>query len=331
MVPFLNIAQLKKSFKKGVPVVNIQSLAIEKGQIVAIIGESGSGKTTLMRLIAGLETPSTGKIAIANVVVNDTTIFTSPERRKVGFVFQDYALFPHLTVRENINYGLSKKENASTRVQEVLKLVALTGYENRYPYQLSGGQQQRVALARALAPKPTLLILDEPFSNLDTSLKLQLRNEVFSILKNTGVTALFVTHDIDDAIAMADEIVVLKKGEIIQKGTAEKIYKTPATLDIATLFGSWIELSETALRSFDFPLQKGTCYAIKQNDFEVNKPCPYIADGKIVKSAFKAGNYVNTVQVSEGVVINCISEKKLQGTIKIGFEQKALLAFQKEK
>ena len=330
MNPFLHITQLKKSFEKGVPVVNIQSLAIAQGQIVAIVGESGSGKTTLMRLIAGLETPSTGKIALANAVVNDNKIFTSPERRNIGFVFQDYALFPHLTVKENIEYGLSKNDNASTRVLEVLELVALTGYENRYPHQLSGGQQQRVALARALAPNPALLVLDEPFSNLDTSLKLQLRNEVFSILKNTGVTALFVTHDVDDAIAIADKIVVLKNGEIIQKGTAEEIYKLPATLDIATLFGSCIELSETALRSFDFPIQQGTCYAIRQGDFEVDKPCPCMADGKIIKSAYKDGNYVNTIQVSEGVVINCISERKLQGAIKIGFEQKALLAFPKK-
>jgi len=328
MTTLLTIRQLEKSFTKGNPIVTINELSLQRGSILAVVGESGSGKTTLMRLIAGLETPTRGTIAINDTIVTDDRTFVSPENRQIGMVFQDYALFPHLTLYKNVAYGLSKSQNINARVSEVLQLVGLEGYEERYPHQLSGGQQQRVALARALAPEPELLILDEPFSNLDASLKLQLRNEVFSILKSTNVTALFVTHDIEDAIAIADEIVVLKDGHIKQQGNAETLYKAPENLYIASLFSAVLELNEIRLKSFGITPEKGKRYAIRQCDFLVNQECNCMAQATIVKSAFQGGHYVNTLRVPNGNVLNCITQQKLGGIVNIGFQRDTLLTFE---
>lgn len=193
---------------------------IKRGEIVSILGESGSGKSTVLRLISGLEKPSSGIIKINNKnIVNDKE-FILPEKRDIGMVFQDYALFPHMTVEQNIKFGLKfkDKEKKDRRLYEVLKLVNLEGFEKRYPYELSGGQQQRVALARSLAPRPKLLLLDEPFSNLDAELQIKIRGELKRIIKETGITSIFVTHDKEDSKSIADKIVILKAGEIIQIG-----------------------------------------------------------------------------------------------------------------
>lgn len=331
MAPYLHLTQLTKSFGKDSSVVDIDLLSIKKGQIAGVVGESGSGKTTLMRLIAGLETPSSGTISLNGKMVNDTKVFTAPDKRNVGLVFQDYALFPHLTVKENIGYGLSSKKATGDRVKEMLGLVGLQDYEVRYPHQLSGGQQQRVAIARALAPNPELLILDEPFSNLDTSLKLQLRNDVFSIIKKTGVTALFVTHDVEDAIAIADKIVVLTNGKVIQEGTAKEIYLSPVNMYVAGLFGTVTELSESTLKYFGYSSKKGKRYALRQRDFLVDKNAKFISNGTVIKSAFKEGRYASTIEVSGDVLVNCITKRKLHGTIKIGFKRKSLLRFKDDR
>lgn len=234
----LKITQLSKAYNnKDGYVLNDVSLTINKGTIIAIVGESGSGKTTLTRLISGLETPNKGTIKINGITVNSDSIFTPPERRNIGMVFQDYALFPHLTIAKNIGYGLRKSNTKKQRISEVLALVNLTDYEQRYPHQLSGGQQQRVALARAIAPNPEILILDEPFSNLDEQLRLKLRNELFDIIKKTNVTALFVTHDTEDVVAISDEIIVLQKGEIVQKGTTKSLINKPINSYVELLFG----------------------------------------------------------------------------------------------
>lgn len=193
------------------------NLNIKSGDIVSILGQSGSGKSTVLRLIAGLEEPKSGTIKINDKVMVDDNNFVLPENRGVGMVFQDYALFPHMTVAQNIKFGLKKwsKDEKKQRLKEVLELVDLQEYSKRYPYELSGGQQQRVALARALAPKPSLLLLDEPFSNLDADLRSKIREELKSIIKKTGITSIFVTHDKDDSLAIADGVVVLEKGVII--------------------------------------------------------------------------------------------------------------------
>lgn len=187
-------------------VINHFTFSMRKGEIVGVLGESGSGKSTLLRLIAGLETPAEGRIRISERTVVDDATFVPPEHRGVGMVFQDYALFPHLTVAKNIEFGLHRlsRSERQSRAREMIELVQLTGLEERYPHELSGGQQQRVAVARALAPKPALLLMDEPFSNLDADLKASIRKELRSILKKADMTCLFVSHDQQDVDAICD-------------------------------------------------------------------------------------------------------------------------------
>lgn len=201
------------------------SFSMEKGEILSILGESGGGKSTVLRLIAGLETPTGGSLVIDGRTIFNNSIFTQPEKRGVGMVFQDYALFPHMTVDENIEFGLNNlvKKDRDNRVREMLELVNLQEFGRRYPHELSGGQQQRVAIARALAPKPTVLLLDEPFSNLDAHLKSKIREELKAILNKTGITAIFVTHDREDVKSIADKVVVLKEGVVVKAGKVEDV------------------------------------------------------------------------------------------------------------
>ncbi len=233
----LEIRELTKTFNNGkVVALNTISYDLEKGKILAIVGESGSGKTTLIRLISGLETLDSGCIFLKEKLMSSEATFVAPENRNVGMVFQDYALFPHLTVYKNIAYGIYKGVDEAERVKEMLALVGLSGMEKRYPHELSGGQQQRIALARALAPNPELLILDEPFSNLDVILRNQLRQDIVRILKKTNCTAIFVTHDIKDAIVVSDEIIVLRKGDVLQAGNTKEVYKNPSSEYVKLLF-----------------------------------------------------------------------------------------------
>ncbi|WP_082232547.1 ABC transporter ATP-binding protein [Halobacillus massiliensis] len=189
-------------------------LEIEQGEIISILGESGSGKSTVLRLLCGLETPSGGNILINDKVMTDDRHFILPEKRGIGMVFQDYALFPHMTVAENIQFGLKgySRKAKKERTEEVLALVNMGSFAKRFPHELSGGQQQRIALARALAPNPSLLLLDEPFSNLDADLQIKIRSELKEIIKKTGTTSIFVTHDREDARAIADRIITMRDG-----------------------------------------------------------------------------------------------------------------------
>lgn len=235
MTKIVEINSLTKTFNnQKVVAVNNITFSLFDGEILSIIGESGSGKTTLIRLIAGLETPDSGEILLQNDLVSSEKVFIAPENRNVGMVFQDYALFPHLTVFENIAYGVSS--NKKERVSEVLQIVDLIGFEKRYPHELSGGQQQRVALARALAPDPKLLILDEPFSNLDVILRNQLRTEIANILRKTKKTAIFITHDVKDAVVVSDKMLVLQNGHKIQEGTVKELFESPTNEYVKLLF-----------------------------------------------------------------------------------------------
>jgi len=223
---FVDIKNLSYTYKNtNEPTIKDFSLQMKKGDIISILGESGSGKSTILRLIAGLEIPMSGSITMNNRRIFDERTYIPPEKREVGMVFQDYALFPHMTVANNIKYGLRKmnKKEKKERIEEMLSLVNLSKYKDRYPFELSGGQQQRVALARALAPAPTLLVFDEPFSNLDTYLQIRIRDELREILKQTGITSIFVTHDQEDAKVLADEIIYLENGKMIWKGTPEEL------------------------------------------------------------------------------------------------------------
>src|SRR5918999_285357 len=217
--------------------VDDAQLCVERGEFVALLGPSGCGKTTLLRLIAGFETPDAGEIRVADRTVADGRTWVPAERRRVGMVFQDYALFPHLTIAENVGFGLGRKERAS-RVPIMLALVDLCGLGGRYPHELSGGQQQRVALARALAPGPELVLLDEPWSNIDPHLRTLLRDEVAQILRKVDVTVVLVTHDREEAFSLADRIALMRDGTIVQAGPAEELYLEPATRWAAEFVGA---------------------------------------------------------------------------------------------
>lgn len=208
----VEVENLSFSFsRKSSPVIQDVSFSIEKGEIVGIVGPSGSGKSTLLRLISGLDMPTSGVIKITETIVASDRTFVQPEDRGVGMVFQDYALFPHMTVQDNILFGLAKlpRNERKSRVEEMLELVKMSEFAKRYPHELSGGQQQRVALARALAPKPNVLLMDEPFSNLDADLKETIREDLKRILEKADMTCLIVTHDRNDVEAICGRSIVM--------------------------------------------------------------------------------------------------------------------------
>ncbi|MBA2642035.1 MAG: ABC transporter ATP-binding protein [Actinobacteria bacterium] len=217
--------------------VDEASLCVDRGEVVALLGPSGCGKTTLLRLVAGYERPDGGTVDVGGRVVAAPGSFVSPDRRRVGMVFQDYALFPHLTVAENVGFGLPRRER-STRVPKLLSLTRLDDLGRRYPHELSGGQQQRVALARALAPAPELVLLDEPWSNVDPHLREMLRAEVTEIIRPLGVTVVLVTHDREEAFSLADRIALMRDGKVVQEGTSEELYFAPASRWAAEFVGA---------------------------------------------------------------------------------------------
>jgi iron(III) transport system ATP-binding protein len=232
----LTVKGIRKSFGDQL-VIDGVDLEVRQGEFVALLGPSGSGKTTILRLIAGFEDADAGEIRLANRIVVHDSISVPPERRKIGMVFQDYALFPHLSVRDNVAFGLPRAKNRNDRVRDVLERVGLSPWIDQMPHFLSGGQQQRVALARALAPNPTIVMLDEPFSNLDPALRGQVRADVRRILQDAGVTAVLVTHDQEEALSIADRIAVMFHGRIVQFATPEDVYERPATRQVAAFIG----------------------------------------------------------------------------------------------
>jgi iron(III) transport system ATP-binding protein len=211
-------------------------LCVERGELVALLGPSGCGKTTLLRLIAGFEQPDTGEIRLGDRLVAGPRTWVTPEHRRVGLVFQDYALFPHLTVAENIGFGIPRR-GRTERVAELLSIARLEGVERRYPHELSGGQQQRVAVARALAPEPDVVLLDEPWSNIDALLRGSMRDELSQILRAAGATVLLVTHDREEAFSLADRVALMSNGTIEQAGTPEEVYRQPTNRWSATFSG----------------------------------------------------------------------------------------------
>jgi iron(III) transport system ATP-binding protein len=222
--------------------VDAVSLDIAPGEFLALLGESGCGKTTLLRLIAGLERPDGGEILLAGRLVASARSFVAPEARQTGLVFQEHALFPHMTVEQNVGYGITQRGERAARVQELLELVGLHGYARQMPHQLSGGEQQRVALARSLATRPAVMLLDEPFSSLDPNRRAQLRMEVRAILNQAGVAALLVTHDHEEALSMADRVAVMEAGRVVQIAPPETIYQAPVSRTIAEFVGEAIWL-----------------------------------------------------------------------------------------
>ncbi|HDM8220800.1 TPA: ABC transporter ATP-binding protein [Vibrio campbellii] len=251
------------------------SLEVEQGQIVCLLGASGCGKTTLLKAIAGLLPLSSGQMSLNCLTIDDGENWLPPEQRNIGMIFQDYALFPHLTVAENIAFGL-KNETAQQKllkVEEMLGLVHLKGYCDRYPHQLSGGQQQRVAIARSLAYKPDLLLLDEPFSNIDTQVRHELIREIRKIFKEQGVTAIFVTHSREEAFAFADKMAVMNHGVIEQYGTASELYYQPSSKFVADFLGGGSYLAAKRISDSEFETHLGVVEANAQQEIQVDAEC----------------------------------------------------------
>jgi putative spermidine/putrescine transport system ATP-binding protein len=268
---FLQLNRLEISFG-AVPVVRDFNLAVEKGEFVSFLGPSGCGKTTVLRMVAGFETPTVGSITIDG---QDVTRLR-PNQRNIGMVFQSYALFPNLSVAQNVGFGLRvagmAKAKIAARVVEMLELIGLQELGERYPFQLSGGQQQRVALARALAPRPQVLLLDEPLSALDAKIRLSLREEIRAIQRELGITTVFVTHDQEEALSMSDRVVVMHKGIADQVGTPFEIYNRPATRFVAQFVGTLNLLEGTVLDAATGKLRIG------ETQVALNRALP--ADGK---------------------------------------------------
>ncbi|MFD1198814.1 ABC transporter ATP-binding protein [Brucella gallinifaecis] len=235
--PALMLSGISRQFGT-VRALNNISLDVQPGEIISLVGHSGCGKTSLLRIIAGIDAPDEGLLSMGERRLVGPSIFVEPEKRNIGVVFQDYALFPHLSVRENVLFGLRKiyKEQAISRVNELLNLVGLASMADRYPHMLSGGEQQRVALIRALAPKPDLLLMDEPFSNLDRGLRARVRSETLSLLRALGTPVIIVTHEAEEALSTGDRVVLMRSGEIVQQGSPRDLHNRPNSRYAADFF-----------------------------------------------------------------------------------------------
>lgn len=284
------------------------NFGIEKGKLIGLLGPSGSGKTTILRMIAGLETPDSGEVIIDGKVVNDVPA----SQRGIGFVFQNYALFRYMTVYDNVAFGLkvqkADKKKIDTRVRELIKLVGLEGLEKRYPSQLSGGQRQRVAFARALAPNPQVLLLDEPFAAIDAKIRQELRSWLKEMIGKLGITSIFVTHDQDEAIEVADEIIITNAGRIEQKGTPIGVYRNPETAFTAAFFGQ-----PSVLKNADdfhtFAQAEGADKIIVRPEFvkiskldEVEKFKTSVSRGVVERVSFRGDNLELQVRVNNSAV-----------------------------
>lgn len=294
------------------------NLDVWKGSITGILGSSGSGKTTALRLIAGFDRPDAGIIEMKNEVIVSDEVWLPPERRNIGMVFQDYALFPHLTVEKNIAFGLGKNDLEKGRLKEVIDMCNLSGLINKFPQELSGGQQQRVALARALAPNPEVVLLDEPFTSLDAQMARELRDEVVELLKNTETTAIIVTHDQEEALSVCDVVSVLEKGKIIQSSTPQEIYLNPVSKTVANSVGDPNILKgfsidgrvETSLGTFVSAYEGALDVSIRPECIELNldsegsyivKECTFYGHDQVISfqnskgEVFRARSLPNTI------------------------------------
>ena len=284
------------------------NFGIEKGKLIGLLGPSGSGKTTILRMIAGLETPDSGEIIINGKVVNDVPA----SERGIGFVFQNYALFRYMTVYDNVAFGLKvqkvDKKTIDARVRELVKLVGLEGLEKRYPSQLSGGQRQRVAFARALAPNPQVLLLDEPFAAIDAKIRQELRSWLKEMIEKLGITSIFVTHDQDEAIEVADEIIITNAGRIEQKGTPVEVYRNPETAFTASSFGQPSVLKNaddfhtfTQAESADKIIVRPEFVKVSKLD-EVEKFRTSVSQGVVERVSFRGDNLELQVRVNDSIV-----------------------------
>ena len=315
--PIIQCQGITKAFGSTCAVSNV-GLALEPGEILALVGPSGSGKSTLLRLMAGFEVPDAGSVTLDGRVVAGQGKWVPPEERGVGMVFQNYALFPHLTVFENVVFGLKgwSRHDRDRRAREVLDMVRLSGLAERYPHQLSGGEQQRVALARSLAPRPVALLLDEPFSNLDTKLRLQLRAEVKDILHSGGVPAVHVTHVQQEALFVGDKVAVMNAGSLEQVGTPEEIFHHPGTRFVAQFVGSADFLAakvteeglvtEIAVLQPTTPIPVGAEVEVMVRPDDVGIRPSSNGTGAVVSRAFSGMQYTYGLRLPSGAVVHSL-------------------------
>ena len=323
---YVELKNINKNFGSFKASDNV-SFGIEKGKLIGLLGPSGSGKTTILRMIAGLETPDSGDILIDGKRINDV----QASKRGIGFVFQSYALFQYMTVFDNIAFGLKvqKKSKKEIHEKELVKLIGLEGLQNRYPSQLSGGQRQRVAFARALAPNPQLLLLDEPFAAIDAKVRHELRSWLKDMINKVGVTSIFVTHDQDEAIEVADEIIITNHGTIEQKGSPLEIYKNPKTSFVAQFIGQSTVLEGCRnLKGFDMK-DIGEKVVIRPEFIKLSKKNEYkqyvsvTEEGKVTDISFR-GSYLE-IKVSVGNLILSAVRSLEEPPVEIGEDVDVLI------
>ena len=321
------------------------SMSLQTGQIGCLLGPSGCGKTTLLRAIAGFESISAGSIQLRGVPISTPRRQLPPEQRKVGMVFQDFALFPHLDVRRNIGFGLShlNRKARRERVESMLQLVALSEYANAYPHELSGGQQQRVALARALAPNPEILLLDEPFSSLDTELRTELAAEIRELLKRNGVTAILVTHDQHEAFAMADQVTLLNRGQVAQTDTPYNLYHNPGNEFVAEFIGQGTMITVTVNAAGEMNdglgvLDRGHPHwlpgeqlrlLVRPDDIEYDEGS--LTSLRVVHKAFRGASYLYDLLLPDGQRVPCLTpshvDVPLGGLLPVRFNLQHVVVF----
>ncbi len=315
--PILELRDIVCGYSPNTPTVNGVSLTLQSGQILCLLGPSGCGKTTTLRAIAGFEKITTGEILLKGQTLSSPSMHIPPEKRRIGMVFQEYALFPHLRVSDNIAFGLYhwSGTDQKARVQEMLELVGLHDLGNRFPHELSGGQQQRVAMARALAPNPIIILLDEPFSNLDPDMTIKMRKELFQLLRKTQTTAILVTHDHEEAFAMADQVAVMEQGVLVQCDTPEAIYQTPSCPFVAEFIGQANSIPgvvkngqvETELGVFPNhdQLQGSTQVLVMVRPTDIRLHPSESGRGRIESRQFQGSQTLYGVRLGSGQVIHC--------------------------
>ena len=311
---YLKVKNLIKHYSSEFPIIKDLSFSVKKGELISFLGESGSGKTTFLKCLAGLEKINSGYIELNGKVLNNKIKFESPQKRKIGFVFQDYPLFPHLTLKENIMFNLEKKFNKN--LESILKLTGLKFLLERYPHELSGGEQQRACIARALIREPDLLLLDEPFSNLDTTIKDSMREEIYRIIKKTKTTTILVTHDINDALNISDRILIFKAGILQQYADPVKMYCEPANCYCAEILGDMNKIF----------IEKETYYVIPENVNLVDKKSSYKVS---VEKCFFQGKEYKIKGRQKNEIWHFFSKKPLKENedVYVDFGKKDLMYF----